>query len=73
MTNGTVGELRQNCALSSADDRVEIVTTDTDSKVRTLVGRLVVRRIYPDTQSRDGSFRSVLKIEVDTAPEVDHG
>jgi hypothetical protein len=64
MALGTVGELRQNCALSGADDRIELVCTSDDPEVRAFVGRLVVFRAFPDTRSRDGSIRSVLRIEV---------
>jgi hypothetical protein len=58
----TVGEIRQQTALSDADRRVVLVTKN--EELLSLVKKARVVRCYPDTTDECGNWNATFKIEV---------
>lgn len=58
----TVGDLRQQAALSDADRAVIIVTDDKD------LPPMKVTSVFPDTVDEHGNWRPVFKIKVERKP-----
>ena len=59
-TKATVGKLRQQCALSDADQPIVIVSDDPEIKAL----HLEVVEVFPDTTGPDGEWGSTFKVKV---------